>query len=345
MCENIDWNVGRIAQSLLKLGLEENTIVIYLSDNGPNGWRWNGGMRGRKGSTDEGGVRSPMFMQWKDHIAPDLSIDKISAGIDLLPTLMDLLDLDVTLPHRLDGTSLKPLLLQTKEAWQDRTLFSHWNGRVSVRSQQYRLDHQDRLYDLAVDIGQNKDISNSLPAVQKRLVHEKSNWIADVLSELPKKEDRPFIVGHPDYDFFQIPARDGEGHGGIQRSNPSPNCSYFTEWTELGDSVTWDVEVLDAADFEVTLYYTCSKDDIGSTIQLVCGNGSLSSQITIAHDPPPKGMEHDRHPRGNSYIKDWQTMSLGTMNLEIGRQSLILKAVDIPGTHVMDFRLLMFTRS
>ena len=58
MCENIDWNVGRIVQKLEELDLSENTIVIYFSDNGPNGWRWNGGMKGRKGSTDEGDRKS-----------------------------------------------------------------------------------------------------------------------------------------------------------------------------------------------------------------------------------------------------------------------------------------------
>jgi arylsulfatase A-like enzyme len=52
MCENIDWNVGRIVEKLEELGIEDNTIVIYFNDNGPNSWRWNGGMKGRKGSTD-----------------------------------------------------------------------------------------------------------------------------------------------------------------------------------------------------------------------------------------------------------------------------------------------------
>ncbi len=61
MCENIDWNVGRVLQKLDELKLADNTIVLYFSDNGPNSWRWNGGMKGRKGSTDEGGVRSPLL--------------------------------------------------------------------------------------------------------------------------------------------------------------------------------------------------------------------------------------------------------------------------------------------
>ena len=64
MCENIDWNVGRLRSKLKELNLEKDTIVVYFSDNGPNGSRWNDGLRGRKGSTDEGGVRSPLVMCW-----------------------------------------------------------------------------------------------------------------------------------------------------------------------------------------------------------------------------------------------------------------------------------------
>ena len=90
MCENIDWNVGRILDQLQISNLKENTIVIYLSDNGPNGNRWNEGMKGRKGSTDEGGVRSPMIINWPGKIPQGKIIKEIASGIDLLPTLKDL---------------------------------------------------------------------------------------------------------------------------------------------------------------------------------------------------------------------------------------------------------------
>ena len=64
MLENQDWNVGRVLARLQELGLEENTIVLYFSDNGPNSWRWNGGMKGRKGSTHEGGIHSVCYIRW-----------------------------------------------------------------------------------------------------------------------------------------------------------------------------------------------------------------------------------------------------------------------------------------
>ena len=106
MCENIDWNVGRVLKRLDELKLADNTIVLYFCDNGPNGWRWNGGMRGRKGSTDEGGVRSPLLMRWPGHVRPGTKVTPIAGAIDLLPTLADLAGIPVVSSKPLDGVSV-----------------------------------------------------------------------------------------------------------------------------------------------------------------------------------------------------------------------------------------------
>jgi arylsulfatase A-like enzyme len=84
MCENIDWNVGRVLRKLTDLGLSDNTIVVYFSDTGPNSWRWNDGMKGRKGSTDEGGLRVPCVVRWPRRIKAGKKIPQIAAAIDLL---------------------------------------------------------------------------------------------------------------------------------------------------------------------------------------------------------------------------------------------------------------------
>src|SRR4029078_10651668 len=87
MCENIDWNVGRVLARLADLKLADDTLVLYFCDNGPNSWRWNGGMKGRKASTDEGGVRSPLLIRWPAGIKPGTRITPIAGTIDLLPKL------------------------------------------------------------------------------------------------------------------------------------------------------------------------------------------------------------------------------------------------------------------
>ncbi|MBM3738867.1 MAG: N-acetylgalactosamine 6-sulfate sulfatase, partial [Acidobacteria bacterium] len=85
MCENIDWNVGRILAKLDEAKLAQDTIVIYFSDNGPNSFRWNGGMKGRKGTVDEGGLRSPFLIRWPAGIKKGQKIPQIAGAIDILP--------------------------------------------------------------------------------------------------------------------------------------------------------------------------------------------------------------------------------------------------------------------
>ena len=344
MCENIDWNVGRIMEKLAKLELENNTIVIYLSDNGPNSFRWNAGMKGRKGSTDEGGVRVPMVIQWPGMIKAGKQIKQIAGAIDLLPTLADLAGIDYHTNKPLDGKSLKPLLLEEKIEWEDRLIFSDWKGRTSLRSQKYRLDENGKLFDMENDPGQYLDISGEKPEMAKTLEQAAEKWNKDVAAELLDKKNRPFLIGHPNADFTQIPARDGVGHGNISRSNRFPNDSYFTNWTNIDDRITWDVDVVAGGDFEVVIYYTCAKKDIGSTFEVTLGENKLTGKIIDAFDPPLRGMEHDRIERQESYVKDFKPLNLGTMRLEKGRGQLTLKALEIPGSQVMDFRLLMFNR-
>jgi len=344
LCENIDWNVGRLINKIDKLGLSSNTIVIYLSDNGPNSWRWNGNMKGRKGSTDEGGVRSPMFIKWEGKIMVGKTVKKIASDIDILPTLIDLAGINYQSQKKLDGISLKPLLIEENPQWSDRMIFSHWHNRTSVRSQKYRLDNENQLFDIDKDPGQRNDISEKHPKVTKNLIQAKEKWKDEVLAELPQKDPRPFLIGDPNYSYTQIPARDGIAHGNIKRSNQWPNCSFFTNWNNLQDSITWESEVMADGDFEVEIYYTCPTGDVGSTVELSFNNSRLITKITKANDSKIKGMEYDRVPRIESYVKDFKPMTMGTIHLKKGKGLLTLKALDIPGSQVMDFRLLMLNR-
>ena len=344
MVENIDYNVGRVFNKLRDLQLEENTLVIYLSDNGPNGWRWNAGMRGKKGSTDEGGVRSPLVMQWKNKLPKGKHISQIASSIDLLPTLTDLAQIELNTQKPLDGKSLKPLLMEDNASWDDRVVYNHWNSGTSIRTQKYRLDSEDRLYDMEKDGGQTTDLSGNLLQLADSLKQLKRDWLQEVIPKSKETEDRPFTLGHPDYVYTQIPARDGVAHGNIERSNRHPNDTFFTNWKSTKDSISWDVEVLADGEFEVELYYTAKEKDLGSQFELSLGESSLKATITKAHDPPLVGAERDRDPRIESYTKDFIPMDLGKISLKKGRGNLVLKALKIPGKEVMDMRLLLFKR-
>jgi hypothetical protein len=177
-----------------------------------------------------------------------------------------------------------------------------------------------------------------------RLLEQKEYYKKEVISELPNVDARTFPVGHPDFKFSQIPARDGHPHGNIQRSNRWPNCSFFTNWKSENDHITWDIEVLESGNYEVVIYYTCRAQDVGSTFQLQFGENTLSSKISVAHDPPLIGMAEDRDEREESYVKDFKPLSMGTITLEKGTGILNLQALEISGEFVMDFRLLVLNK-
>ncbi|MCB1089215.1 MAG: arylsulfatase, partial [Verrucomicrobiae bacterium] len=159
MLENQDWNVGRVLAKLEELHLQENTIVVYFSDNGPNTFRWTGGMRGKKGTTDEGGVRSVCYLRWPGKLPAGRTVSEIAGAIDLLPTLASLAGVSRVGDKPLDGRNLTPLLTAEASSWEDRTIFSTWAGKVSARTQTHRLDYEGRLYDMVADPGQKTPVN------------------------------------------------------------------------------------------------------------------------------------------------------------------------------------------
>lgn len=344
MCKNIDENVGRLIAKTEELGIDDNTIILYFSDNGPARARWNGGMKERKGSTNEGGVRSPLVMKWPNGIKAGKKIERIVSVTDLLPTLSEMCDIPYETQKPLDGISVKSTIMTDETQWEDRYILNSWKEKTSVRNQKYRLTQKGELNDIENDRNQTKDLSDELPEVKAELLKVAEKFLAQKKQELPEVDERPFYLGHPAMKFTQIPARDGTEHGNIKRSNRWPNCSFFTNWMSLDDSITWQVEVPEDGKFKVKLYYTCLEGDEGSTFQLSVGKSKLKAKIIEAHDPPLKGMDEDLTPRIESYVKDWKVADIGTIELSAGNAAMCLKALEMPGKSVMDFRLLLFER-
>ena len=343
LCENIDWNVGRVVDKLDSLKLLENTIVIYMSDNGPNGWRWNDGLKGIKGSTDEGGVRSPFILYWKDQLKPQI-ISQIASAIDILPSLMDLAGITSAFDKPVDGISLKPLLTETNPAWKDRYVYSHWNGKVSVRNQQYLLDSDNQLFDLNSDPGQRQPIAQPSEAILSELTKAKNEWIRNVLSELDRDREEIFPVGYEGSKFTLLPARDGIPHRGIKRSSIHPNSSFFTNWTSTSDSVTWDTDILTSGKYKATVYYTSKASAVGSTLVLKQGENEISTGINEAHDSDFLAVEYDRSPRDESYEKDYKPLEIGIIQLDKGHHPLTMKASEIKGSEFIEVRMLVLER-
>lgn len=349
MCWNIDDNVGRLLDYLDISGKDSDTIVVYFSDNGPNGSRYNGGLRGRKGSTFEGGLRSPCVIRYPRKIPNGTVVQSIGGAIDLLPTLSDLAGIDwqsKTLPGKpLDGVSLSGELSggPRNPSATDRVLFSSWKNRLTARTQQYRMHSSGELFDIQKDRREKIDLANKEPAVAKRLATEIEQWQSSY-ADAKVDATRPFPIGHPEAVWTQLPARDAKFTGNITRSNRFPNCTYLLNWSDTDSEITWDVDVLGSGTYEVQLYYTCPKADIGSTIELSLGSETLSAKIDTAVESPLVGPENDVLKRQEGYVRWWKPMTLGTIQLNPGRKVLRLKATKIAGSQVAEMRLLMLRK-
>lgn len=339
MCENIDFNVGRLLERLEDLHLADNTIVVYFCDNGPNGHRFNGGMKGKKGSTDEGGVRLPLFIRWPAQIQPETTVLPIAGAVDLMPTLIDMADIPFEGRLPLDGITLRDHMVTGDAEIKDRMLLNHWNARVSVRSQQFRLDDRGKLFDMAADPGQSKDVTATYPEIAARMTTAASAWKKEIAASR-KKTMRPFTVGYPDFPVTHLPADDAVAKGNIKRSNKYPNCSYFTNWKSVDDQISWPIEVNTAGRYKATVHYSCQREDVGCKFLLSSGEQGVTFTINDAHEPKLRGAKEDRVPRKESYVKDFKAVEIGRLDLSAGVSQLRLQAMTIPGNEAIEFRRL-----
>jgi hypothetical protein len=191
----------RLLAKLTELHLAKNTIVIFLTDNGPQQVRYNSGMLERKGSVHEGGIRVPFFVRWPAQLTPGRLVDRIAAHIDLVPTLLEACRVPKPAGVNLDGVSLLPLMKGESVDWPDRTLFFQWHrGDVpqlyrafAARSQRYKLVQPlgaqgnplpgppaFKLYDMGTDPLEFKDIAASHPEVVEKMGREYERWFKDV---------------------------------------------------------------------------------------------------------------------------------------------------------------------
>lgn len=369
MVENQDRNVGRILDQLDRKGLLDDTIIVYFSDNGPNTMRFNGEMKGKKGTTDEGGVRVPGLIRWPRAIRAGVVVPQIAAAIDLLPTLVSLAQIERVGDKPLDGMDLSPLLTgkisnanpdssKTSE-WPARMIFSTWAGKTSVRTDRYRLDDKGLLYDMTDDPGQTTDRSEDSPGVAATLRQAVANWDAEMKAEADKKKSgargpadrqrsqvdpRPIHVGFQEFPVTILPARDGQPRGNVKRSSSAPNSSYFVNWMSTDDSLVWSVTVQNPGRYDVTIDYTCPIADAGAEVELRFGSSAIESIITPGWDPPLYDNQ-DTLPRppAESKMKPFRTLALGQIELPSGAGELQLRALKIPGASVMDLRRLTLT--
>ena len=227
MIANLDQNVGRVLDTLDRLGIAEDTLVVFLTDNGPQPFRsdhvrFNAGLRGAKGTVYEGGIRVPCFWRWPGALHPNRALDTMAAHIDVLPTLLDLCGASRPESLLLDGLSLAPLLFgETPWDWPERYFFTQWHrGDVPERfracavvSQRYKLVDGKELYDLQEDPCEKTDIAAENPDTVAAMRAAYQEWFEDV-SATRGYDPPPIHIGTPHENPVVLTRQDWRGAEG-----------------------------------------------------------------------------------------------------------------------------------
>lgn len=204
--ERIDFNLGKLKSFLKEFGLEKNTILVFLTDNGttmPNDHN-SAGMRGAKGTVYEGGHRVPCFIYWPDKsLVNNKEYAELTSVMDLLPTFIDICNLEIDKNVKFDGISLKPLLFEKEIKQKSRFLLVEqqripkpvkWKTFAMI-NENWRLINGKELYNLESDFAQKNDVAEQYPEIVK-LLREKYEAIWEDISSKDSLYNR-LIIGSP----------------------------------------------------------------------------------------------------------------------------------------------------
>jgi arylsulfatase A-like enzyme len=247
MVTNIDDNMAKLLARLEELELAERSILVFMTDNGHQQDRYSAGLRGRKASVFEGGIRVPFFVRWPGRFEPNQKIHQIAAHIDVVPTILDACGVTVPAGLKLDGVSLMPVWSRETDSLPERFLFFQAHrgdvpelGRAcAVRSSGHKLVQPEgwragpgpenppwMLFDMKADWQEQQDLSAELPEIVSQMRGEYEQWFDNVSStrgydppriHLGSAYENPVILTRQDWRGPRASwSADGLGHWEIQ---------------------------------------------------------------------------------------------------------------------------------
>lgn len=317
MITNIDDNLFILEQKLLELGLKDNTILIFTTDNGTaTGIEtygdqilgYNAGMRGKKSSQYEGGHRVPFFIRWKDgNIEGGLDVSQLAMNFDVLPTLIDLCNLNNTQTTQLDGISLAPLLKNEVTDWPHRYCVvdnnrlqqpQKWH-KCAVMDDDWRLINGKELYNIKDDIGQNNDVAaeNQQKVIEMRKAYE-SWW--DYTSE-DFSHYEAYKIGVSNVDEHVITVHDLHTHDKIPWFQSHIRCPKKGNNRTLAQGF-WMIDVVEEGVYEISL-----------------SRWPRESGLSFGSTIPALGVEsgyYDKMPSGITLDIEKATLSIEGLNIQ-----------------------------
>ncbi|MCL3781142.1 hypothetical protein EMN47_12200 [Prolixibacteraceae bacterium JC049] len=308
MIEKVDEQLGLLMKTIKELGMEDNTIFIFATDNGPASCypgqnrdcqiRYRCGLRGMKGSPYEGGIKVPLFVKWKGHFDGNLEVDKFTAHVDLLPTVMDILDVPLKKDKVMDGRSLLPFIEKQEVAWENSYFYHLHMEDMNIRknmwkkgtmvSGDYKIVEGKELFNITKDPFELNNLAKEMPQKLLQMRDEYKARLEEYLSER-KGVRQPNILGSQKQPlvnmfYFEIVPEKKGWPVDVQKSGPYKLSIYDIQHDDIKEGAKF---VLKAKDQEWKIDIDKNKKELFLT-DINLPKGEYFLQLYIEGDRFPK---------------------------------------------------------
>ena len=285
------------------------------------------------------------------HIQPKKPIQYSLSHIDLLPTLLELLNIDHSFKNEIDGMSFTSLL-EDPESMTKRDLYQGWGQKKRLLSDRHLMINEE-LYDLSVDPRQEQNIRNENPVLYDSLRINFDSWHASMPKE---KELKEIPVGYLDYPVTVLPAheanlfpffefrKDRRDTGIAYHSLHGWAHDWIDFWTNTSAYASWNLDAVSPGTYELELRYALSSEDKGATVLIeIQDQEILLDSLPVFEHSNIKN--HDRILREQEAPEtDWRTINAGTMELSEGLQELKVSSLKIPGSKSIELKDVILKR-
>ncbi len=359
MVSALDQNLGRLLKTVDALGLRDDTLLLFMSDNGGVSRHFSAGLRGGKESTYEGGVRVPFFARWPGRFPAGAVVRAPAINIDVFPTLCQLLGEPLPAGRVIDGKTILPLMEQGGGNSPHDYLYFQYNRvrpLLDIPAALPRLAPDDarlfrpnwairdvrgpklvrggpeaaalELFDLENDPAEARNLAPQRPALVRQLQGRFESWFRDVISGQDYGQT-PIEVGRPDEDPVEIDVSWAEARGAkVQPTWRGYSADAVENWTQPGDAVRWKIEVVRPGRYEVVLNYGCRPGDAGGRLLVQAGGAKVQHTVQATAG---RGV--------------FRTLSAGTLSLPAGPTVLEMEAAAVTGGELMLLHKVWLKRS
>ncbi len=340
MVESMDESLGRIVAKLDALGLSDNTLVVFTSDNGglatiegPDTPATNNApLREGKGYLYEGGIRVPLIAKWPGRVKPGATSHVPTSSIDIPPTIAAACD--APFEKQLDGVSLLPVLEQSgklpaHDLYWHYPHYSNQGGKPggAIVSGDYKLiefyeDGRRELFDLSQNANESQNLIEQEPQRASALAERLADWLQSVNADMPTPNPDYTPDGQDKQGHVLLPGKNALIHGVMLRFEPLPHKNTLGFWTRVDDWASWDFQIDRPGTFDVEILQGCAPGSGGSQVDFTVDEQTVTTTV--------------QETRG---FQDFVARRIGTIKLDRpGCYFLSVKPRSKPGAAVMDLR-------